>query len=296
MPSLPPIYSLRAFEAAARLNSFKKAADELNLTSAAIAHQVKNLEQGLGVEMFRRHSRGVELNEAGKKYLEIAQTLLGDFKRKTQIFKAQYEAQPMRIGALHVVSERLVLPLVRRFLNDFPDVKAELFADLIEPDLQVNNLDIMIWHGETPPEDLVSMRFLSEKLTPVCSPELLLEYPNGMTLDDLLCVPALYDLYWDEDWSYWLTEVGGPELKNSLGFSLYSALIQTAIDGGGVAIGHTGLLGNEISSGRLVKPFAQEIEAPKSYFVLTSEENLNKPNVRTFWDWVKAEKDKAAVQ
>ncbi|MES0828133.1 LysR substrate-binding domain-containing protein [Ruegeria sp. SCP11] len=296
MPSLPPIYSLRAFEAAARLNSFKKAADELNLTSAAIAHQVKNLEQGLGVEMFQRHSRGVELNEAGQKYLEIAQSLLGDFKRKTQIFKAQYEAQPMRIGALHVVSERLVLPLVQKFLNHFPDVKAELIADLIEPDFRTGNLDIMIWHGETPPDEFVTMRVLSERLTPVCSPELLREYPDGMTLDDLLSVPALYDLYWDEDWNYWLSEVDGPELKNSLGFSLYSALIQTAIDGGGVAIGHTGLLDKEISSGRLVKPFEQEIVAPKSYFVLTSEENLNKPNVRVFWDWIRAEKEKVSKQ
>ncbi|SMX26605.1 Glycine cleavage system transcriptional activator [Pelagimonas phthalicica] len=282
----PPLYSLTAFEAAGRLNSFKKAGAELNLTPAAVAHQVKNLEQSLNVELFKRHARGVELNQAGQDYLQIVQRFLTDFKLRTQVFKSQYDEQPIRIGALHVVSERIVLPLVQDFIHAFPDVRAELVADLVGPNFLANDLDIMIWHGTKPPENYACVQLMSEMLTPVCAPGLLAKFPDGLTLDDLQNVPALYDLYWQDDWEDWLTYVNGPELTNSLGFSLYSALIQSALNGNGIAIGHTGLLRNELASGQLVKPFKEEVPAPKSYYVVTSDNKLMKRNVRTFWDWI----------
>ncbi|UWQ93722.1 LysR family transcriptional regulator (plasmid) [Rhodobacteraceae bacterium M382] len=283
---LPPLYSLRAFEAAARHSSFSKASNELNLTAAAIAHQVKKLEMELGVELFQRRPRGVELNEAGKEYLRIVERLLDDLTRETQLFKAQHRAQPIRIAALHVVSERLVRPLVQAFFSDHPDVRAELIADMVEPDFRSGNLDVVVWHGEIPPPQYPSIRIMSETLTPVCAPQLLESFPAGMTMEDVQKIPALYDLYWDDDWTTWLEAAGGRDLQNSLGFSLYSAMIQTVREGGGIAIGHTGLLEKELKSGQLVKPFDLEIPSRKSYFALTTNEILRKPGVAAFWEWL----------
>ena len=283
---LPPLYSLRAFEAAARHSSFSKASKELNLTAAAIAHQVKKLEMELGVELFLRQPRGVVLNVAGQEYLRVVERLLDDLTRETQLFKAQHRAQPIRIAALHVVSERLVRPLVQSFLSEHPDVRAELIADVIEPEFRSGNLDVIVWHGEAPPPQYPSIRIMSETLTPVCAPQLLDDHPNGLTLESMGGIPALYDLYWEDDWTTWLEAAGGQDLQNSLGFSLYSVMIQTVREGGGIAIGHTGLLEKELTSGQLVKPFDLEIPSRKSYFALTTSEILKKPGVAAFWEWL----------
>lgn len=287
--SLPPLYSLRAFEAAARHSSFSKASAELNVTAAAVAHQVKKLELHLGIELFERQARGVRLNDAGRDYLHIAERLLSQLMRETQLFKSQYRTQPIRIGALHVVSERLVRPMVQSFLTEHPDVRAELIADLVEPSFRSGALDVIVWHGVEPPGEYPSVRIMTEHLTPVCSPALIAAYPDGLALADLPDLPTYYDLFWEEDWDIWLRAAGGPELQNSLGFSLYSAMMQAVREGGGIAIGHTGLIQKELSGGELVKPFDLEVPGPNSYFALTTREMLRKPGVETFWSWLSSE-------
>lgn len=287
MYHLPPLYSLRAFEAAARLNSFSRASKELNITPAAIAHQVRKLEQDIGVSLFRRLARGVELNDAGAQYLDIVQSVLGELMRESTRFQAQFALRPIRIGALHVVTERLVRPLLHDFLQSFPEVRAELIDDREEPDFRSGDHDIVIWYGDAPPEGALSFELMSERLTPVCAPALLANYPQGMPLEALREIPALYDLHWESDWDLWLQHVGRPKLPLSLGFSLYSAMIQSVLEGAGIAIGHTGLLEKELRLGHLVRPFRAEITAPKSYFALTSQDNLKKHNVMVFWDWLR---------
>lgn len=283
---LPSLFSLKAFESAARLGGFSKASEELNVTSAAVAHQVKKLEQELSVELFDRHPRGVSLSNAGQDYFAVTESLLDNLNRETQLFKAKNQSQPIRIGAMHIVSDRLVRPMVQKFIRQFPDVSTELIADMVEPSFRTGQFDVIIWHGATPPAQHLAIRILSETLTPVCSPEFLKDFQNGLTVEDIADVPALYDLHWQDDWQLWLDAAGGKAPQSSMGFSLYSMMIHSVIEGGGLAIGHTGLINQELMEGKLVRPFELEVPSTESYYALTTPEQLGKPGVKALWDWM----------
>jgi len=285
---LPPLNSLRAFEAAARLSSFAEASKELHLTAAAIAHQVKKLEQALGIELFDRGTRGVVLNEAGRAYQRVVERLLDDLARETGVFEAQHLGEPLRIAALHVVCERLVRPMAESFLTRYPAHRAELIADVLEPDFRSGTHDVFVWHGCAPQARFLSRKIMSETLTPVCAPQLLERYPYGMQVSDLAGIPVLYDLYWQDDWNRWLQAAGGPPLHNRMGFSLYSVMIQSVMEGEGIALGHTGLLRRELAAGQLVRPFALSIEDDRAYYALTTADSLRKPAVSAFWHWLEA--------
>lgn len=286
MQRLPPLNSLHVFEAAARLSSFSKAAAELNVTAAAVAHHVKKLETELAIELFERFPRGVRLSDAGAQYLEISQSILEQLMDKTRRFKSQHHNVPIRIGGYHIVADRLIRPLLRDFVASYSDVRAELIADLPEPDFHARQLDVLFWHGVEPPAGYFSRKITSETLTPVCAPQLLESFGGKLSIENLTEIPSLYDINWEHDWPDWLNYVGGPRVSNSVGFSLYAAMIQTVCEGGGIAIGRTGLLKKELDDGLLVKPFPQEIIASKGYFALTTEAALEKPNVLVFWKWI----------
>ncbi|MES0884011.1 LysR substrate-binding domain-containing protein [Roseibium sp. SCP14] len=283
---LPPLYSLRAFEAAARLGGFSKASEELHVTPAAITHQIKKLEAELGVELFVRHHRGVALNKAGTDYLNIVNKLLDDLTRQTQHFKSKHRSQPIRIAGLHIVCNRVLLPAIQTFLVDYPEIRAELIADIKLPEFRSGNVDIIIRHGEAPPEGYETQLILEENLTPVCSPAFAASHLEGLQAKDLSGMPALYDLYWQADWQDWLQAAGLPDLENSLGFSLYSMVIESAVEGTGIAMGHTGLIRKELESGALIKPFELEIPSRNRYYAVTTREILRKQGVRVFWDWL----------
>ena len=283
---LPPLYSLRAFEAAARLGGFSKASEELNITPAAITHQIKKLEAELGVELFVRHHRGVTLNKAGTAYLNIVNKILDELTRETQLFKSQHRSQPLRIASLHAVCDRLLLPAIQQFLAEYPEIRAELIADVKYPEFRSGNVDVIVWYGESPPEEEGDRGRREENLTPGGAPKFLAEHPLGMDAESFKGVPAMYDLHWQDDWTDWLRAAGLPDLESSLGFSLYSMLIKSAEEGTGIAMGHTGLIRKELEAGTLVKPFALEIPCRNRYYALTTDEILRKPGAQIFWDWL----------
>ena len=283
---LPPLYSLRAFESAARLAGFSKASKELNITPAAVSHQIKKLEDELGVELFVRHHRGVTLNKSGVEYLNIVNKLLNELTQETQFFKSQHRSHPIRIASLHVVCDRVLLTVVQAFLSENPQICAELIADVNYPEFRSGNVDVIIWHGENPPEEYVSKLLMEENLTPVCSPDFLSDYPMGPDSGDIKDVPSLYDLHWQEDWHEWLHAAELPNVENYFGFSLYSMLIKSAKEGTGLAMGHTGLIKKELEAGTLIKPFNLEIPSRNRYFAVTTKEILRKQSVETFWNWL----------
>lgn len=284
--NLPPLYSLNAFEAAARLSSFKEAALELNKTPAAIAHQIKNLEASLNITLFTRKHNGVSLNSAGIAYYKIVSSVIRDLNRETRKFKTYHNNRMFRVAALNIVANRLLRPLIQEFLADRPEIKAEIIAYSSPTEFGSQDEDVNLWYGDVPPRDHRFQPVMEEMLAPVCSPSYLAHWGGRLAFDDLVNCRALYDLHWDMDWTIWCRAFNLVEPPNSLGFSLYGGMIRAAEDGSGVAIGHTGLIADELKSGRLVKPFALETPNPNKYFALTKDEKLSDPQVYAFWTWL----------
>ena len=243
---LPPLESLRFFEVAARHQSFARAATELGVTPAAVAHRVRMLEKHLDVPLFDRRRRGVQLNRRGQTYLKEVQRILAEVHGVSE--RQRRWPRRVRIVSVEAVAEKWLVPRLASFKAAHPDIAIEIETNHrgVDPDRR----DFDAWFaytGETAAPRPVTRRedtlleetLYEENLLPVCSPALLAARgrPGGPAdLDDW---PLLYDLGWDADWSYWFGRQGvpTPDLARASGFRLYSMLVQAAVHGLGVAVG-----------------------------------------------------------
>jgi LysR family glycine cleavage system transcriptional activator len=259
---LPPLSSLRAFEAAARKRSFKQAASELGVTPTAISHQIKALEAYLGVELFVRHVRRVELTAAA---LELYATLREGFDR----FAAAIEqvAKPRRrpivkISATTAFTARWLLPRVKHFQDAHSDIDLQLHASDHPVDLHTADVDFAIRYGRGPYPGLLSEALFADRFAPVANPRLGV---NKAT--DLQRLP-LIDFDWlrvdaaNPTWESWfeLADQKSPRSTPRLRLSDESHAIQAAVAGQGVALLSLALVRDEIEAGRLVQPFGPVVD------------------------------------
>ena len=258
---LPPLESLRFFEAAARQQSFTRGAEELGVTVAAVAHRVRLLEKHLDVPLFDRLSRGVRLNRRGQAYLKEVQRILAEVHGVSE--RQRRWPRRVRIVSVEAVAEKWLVPRLATFKAAHAGVAIELETNHrgVDPDRR----DFDVWFaytGETAAPRPVTRRedtlleetLYEEELVPVCSLALLAA--RGW--------PPLYDLGWDADWSYWFACQGEstPDLSRASGFRLYSMLVQAAVHGIGAAIGRSMLIARELESRSLVPLFDRQAEAP----------------------------------
>ena len=300
---LPPLESLRFFEAAARHQSFARAAEELGVTPAAVAHRVGTLEKHLDVPLFDRRHRGVRLNRRGQAYLKEVQRILAEVHGVSE----RQRRWPRRVWIVSVeaVAEKWLVPRLATFKAEHPGVALELETNHrgVDPDRR----DFDAWFaytGETAAprpltcreDTLLGETLYEEDLLPVCSPALLAARgrPDGPA--DLDEWPLLYDLGWDADWSYWFARQGEstPDLSRASGFRLYSMLIQAAVHGIGAAIGRPMLIARELEDRTLVRVFDQQVEAPERCCLITTAASRQRPEVQAFREWVLEEARAAA--
>ena len=292
---LPPLESLRFFEAAARHQSFIRAAEELGVTPAAVAHRVRKLEKHLEVPLFERRHRSVRLNRRGRAYLKELQRILAEVHGVSE--RQRRWPRRVRIVSVEAVAEKWLVPRLATFKAAHPAVALELETNHrgVDPDSR----DFDAWFaytGETAAPRPVTSRedtlleetLYEEELLPVCSPALLAARgrPDGPAdLDDW---PLLYDLGWDADWSYWCARQGQstPDLSRASGFRLYSMLVQAAVHGIGAAIGRPMLIARELEDRMLVPVFDRQEEAPERCCLITTAASRQRPEVRAFREWV----------
>ena len=248
---LPPLESLRFFEAAARHESFLRAADELGVTAAAVAYRVRALEAHLGAPLFERHRRGVRLTLRGQTYLPEVQRILAEVHGVTE----RHSRQPRRVRIISVeaVAEKWLLPRLAALGAAHPDIAIELETDHrgVDPDQRGFDAWIAYTGATAAPrpvtrrqDSLIEETLYEEQLFPVCSPALLAARGQPSGPAELDGWPLLYDLGWDTDWVYWSTcqHQPAPDLSRASGFRLYSMVADAAVQGLGAAIGRPALV------------------------------------------------------
>ena len=291
---LPPLNGLKAFEAAARHRSFTGAARELHVTQAAVSQQVKQLEQHLGLGLFRRSPRGLTLTEAGQTLLPKLTTA---FDLMQTAARDVYDRERQGALTVRVPSSLSILwlaPRIDRFHALCPNIDLRLtalgqIADFSRDDI---DLEIRYGFGDWPGLDAVLM--LNEDVFPGCSPELLSTDPPLTSLADLGDTPLIHVTgypHYAEDWSLWLEQAGQGDLPLPGGYAFdQSAMaLQAAAQGAGIALGRSPLVEGDLISGRLVAPFEFRLPGRGAYWIVYPSSNRARPRVVAFRDWLLAE-------
>ena len=289
---LPPLNAIRAFEAAARLGGFVKAAGELNVTPAAVSHQVKSLEAHLGVRLFNRQPRGLELTTAGLELLPDVTRGFAHFSRAVGALSGGQLAGRLTINAAPSLAALWLVPRLGSFNQAFPDIKVRILADEVAPDLNLGKVDIRIPYGTGRFPGFKSRLLMRDDVFPVCSPSLLNNRPLRR-FSDLRDHILLHDIDTDVDepnmtWARWLRDAG-LNLEVPAGhveFGNSVLLTEAAVRGQGVALGRTALVRDHLETGRLVRPLKISRSADYAYYLVTTVADAERPRVKVFLDWV----------
>lgn len=304
----PPLNALRAFEAAARHLSFKKAAVELHVTPGAVSHQVKLLEDYLGVPLFRRLTRALELTSEAQAMLPKVRGGLDSLVEAVDRARARRARGSLTVVAPPNFAARWLIPRLSRFTDAHPELDLHVASSPATIDTGDEDQEVPEWEGGTGAPAAV-VRFgdgrypgsrvdevFSAAYVPACSPRVLARGRQPLrTPEDLRHYPLVHDDTEMEEgarpsWSDWLQAVGATEVDASRGprFSNASLAFRAALEGMGVALVMKPLVRDEIDAGRLVIPFDIAAPASFSYYLVTSEGGVD-PATEHFRDWLLAE-------
>lgn len=299
---LPPLKALRAFEAAARHLSFTQAAGELHVTQAAISHQVKILEEHLGLPLFRRLNRRLVLTEAGQLYLPILREAFDRIHAGTQQLYKEDDSGPLRVSAIPSLAAKWLLPRMSRFRDRHPDIDVMISANNKLVDFTDDSVEMAIRYGMGNYPGLQTDLLLSDEVFPVCSPSLL-DGPKPLKKpEDLVYHTLLHDEVsrHDEspDWRNWLRAAGvsGVDWNRGPGFSDSSMVIDAAAAGQGVALAHRWLAAADLESGRVVQPFGPAVPSKFAYYVVCPLAFADRRRVRLFREWLLEEAERTSAE
>lgn len=316
MPSrLPPLNSLKAFEAAARHLSVKKAALELNVTSAAVSHQIRTLEDYLGVQLFHRYNRALELTDVAKAALPKLGEGFECLAQAVALLRRHQGGGSLTVSAAPSFASRWLMPRLHRFIAAHPEIDVHISARMrrisvdgkgdvaeratVEAWLADSDVAILYGRGNVP--GIQIERLIDLSITPICSPKLL-EGENPLrTPEDLRHHLLLHDdtgeLYDNEPfWGLWLREAGvtGIDIHKGPHFSHAVLAFEAAIDAVGVLATMPVLAAEDIASGKLVTPFELAVRLPDGYYIASGERANERPAVRAFLGWLRQEAARAA--
>jgi LysR family transcriptional regulator, glycine cleavage system transcriptional activator len=287
---LPPLTGLKAFEAAARHLSFTRAAEELYVTQTAISHQIRALEDRLGVQLFRRLPRGLLLTEEAQRYLPAVRDAFDLIAAATDRLVAVSSSGTLTVSVLPSFASKWLVPRLGRFRVACPDIDLRISTSSHLVDFSREDVDVGIRMGRGVYPGLRVDWLFGESLVPVCSPELL-EGPQPLRRPDDLRHHAL--LHEDDyaGWELWLELAGVQSIPVRRGpiFTDGAMVVQAAADGQGVALARRQLAAGDLAAGRLVQPFDVSIPQDLAYYLVCPEASAERPKVRRFREWLLAE-------
>jgi LysR family glycine cleavage system transcriptional activator len=284
---LPPLKSLRAFEAAARHLSFTRAADELFVTQAAVSHQIKSLEEFLGVTLFIRRNRALLLTDEGQSYWPKIRDIFEILSSATDQLKAQRASGALTVSVVPTFATVWLVPRLSYFSELHPDIEVRLKASDESVDFVREDIDVAIYYDTGDYPGLHSVTLLNERLTPLCSPQFLEGSKQLILPDDLKKHTLLHDGN-TNDWRRWLKFAGvkGVNLNSGPVFSHTAMVQQAAIYGQGIAMGHSVLSQADVLAGRLIQPFELMMESDFSYDIVCPIESAKRPKIKAFTEWL----------
>lgn len=289
---LPPLQSLRAFEAAARLLSMSRAAEELHLTHGAISRQIKALEEHLGVHLFTRMTRRIVLTEAGAAFHVAVVRALGDLMRETQQLRAQAPDKRLSISTSVSFATKWLAPRLHRLKSEYPHYEVHLDVTDSNVDLRSSLVDVAIRYGVGHYPHAESERVLDEFVSPVCSPEYLARRGALSSPADLLECTLLHEDRMLANWDQWfaLAGVGKRRSRQGGAYSHGSMAIEAAIRAEGVALGRSTLAADDVAAGRLMVLFpALQLKAERGYDLVYRIGARHHPKVDLLRRWLTRE-------
>lgn len=285
---LPPLRALTAFEAAARLGSFRAAANELGITRSAVSHQVKLLEDRLGQTLFRRDARRAELTTSGQAYFPTIKEAFDQIEAHTKAIKPSTIDNELTIQVYVTVALKWLIPRLHDFERRFPDTKVRLSTSYIDWDFDESNVDVGLVLARNKHAGHYYAPIFKSMLVPVCSPKLM-QGENGLKTPADLKKHKLIDVYTaEEDWQLWLDAAGVDNItaQNRLSVDSYILAQEAAIEGRGVAMTIGPFAMEEIKLGRLVQPFPLRVPHRHQWYFACNAEHRKKNKVKRFEDWL----------
>jgi LysR family glycine cleavage system transcriptional activator len=284
---LPPLNALKTFEAAARAESFTRAAEELCVTQGAVSHQVKALEAALGIKLFNRERQGLVITEAGRDYLAIVRDALDRIALGTERLLQRQTAGALTVSTSPDFAAKWLVHRLGRFAEAHPDIDLRVSATLHHVDFAREDVDLAVRHGDGAWPALDVVRLCKEQLFPVCSPKLL-SGRNRIRKPADLATCKLLHLENGNAWAKWFDAAGvhkacvlrGPVLNRA------SMLIDAAVDGQGVALARTALAAWDLINGRLVKPFDVALDVANTYWIVCPKATSALPKIAMFREWL----------
>ena len=290
---MPPLTALRAFEAAARHLSFKHAAAELSLTPTAISHQIRQLEDHLGVRLFVRGTRRVDLTPAGQALFPALHDGFDAIAHAVQVVRPRTQPRALVLSTTMAFASRWLLQRLARFAADHPDIALHLHTSDEPVDLQGGAAQLAVRYGPGSYPGLKCVPLLPSRFAPVCAPGLGVCDP-----EDLARVP-LIGFEWfrrdaaTPDWPLWFERAGRAALPRQLHFSDEVHAIQAAIAGQGVALVNLALVAEEVHSGMLRQPFGPELPGHPFHLAWAAAQDGD-PDITIVRDWLLGEAMKDA--
>ena len=287
---LPSLNGLRAFEAAARHMSFTLAASELNVTQTAISHQIRRLEEELGIRLFVRQNRALSLTPEAKEYLPGIRAAFNDLRLATDRLLRKDDGNVLTISTLASLAAKWLLPRISDFQQKHPGIDVRITTSTALVDFRRESVDVAIRYGRGQWPGLRADWLMADRMFPVCSPTLLkgkkpLKKPEDLADHVLLHSSSSMD----DDWRLWLTAAGLPtDLSKQPGvsFDIVYMTLQAAIDGLGVAMGRTSYVQDDIAKGRLVMPFEIQLPVDAGFYLVSPDTKADSPKLAAFRKWV----------
>jgi len=297
---MPPLNALKAFEATARHLSFSKAAAELHVTPAALSHQIRGLEDLLGLKLFFRRARAIELTDAARLIYPGIQTGFASLRQAVERLEPNRQDRVLVVSATPGLTAKWLAPKLYRFLAKHPDIDTRVSASSAYVNFAADGVDVGIRLSSGNHPDLYVERLSEEWLLPLCSPRLLdgahpLRSPKDLVHFTLIQVdlPGVVPT-----WSDWFQMAGVDNIDSTRGLRLNVAdhALDAASESAGVVLAYKLVASRDIGLGRLIVPFGPEIPLPgRSYFFVCQKGHEKRAPVKAFRDWIFAEIEETAA-
>ena len=299
---LPPLNALRAFEATARHLSFSRAAEELHVTPAALSHQIKGLEDYIGMKLFLRKPRAIELTDAGRSLYPGTHAAFGQLRQAVQSLERLRNDHVLVVSAPPGFTAKWLAPRLHRFMTANPEIETRISSTSVLTDFVADGVDVILRNAATPPADMHVEKLVDIYILAVASPRLIEEVGGLDRPEDLLRVPLIHDEsisklpdapYWRE----WFASHGinDPDLSRGLHFNSADHALEAAIEGAGVSLTYRTLAYDDLRVGRLVAPFETLLNFQRAFYIACETGSEERPKVKAFREWVKAEMEHMVV-
>jgi DNA-binding transcriptional LysR family regulator len=292
--SLPTLDFLKGFEAAARHLSFTKAASELFVTQSAVSRQIHALEEQLGVGLFQRRPKDLVLTEAGETLYRATSEVLQHLRDAIDQLDATARPEALTVTCTVSFASLWLIPRLAAFRQERPGADVRIAADNSLLDLARQRMDVGIRFCPPKLAPDHATKLFGEEIFPVCAPALLrdrqrpLKKPEDLAHHVLLHLDEPGGLQPWANWAAWLEPLPGLTMESAgaLRFNHYDQMIQAAVDGQGIALGRSPLIRRFIKQGKLVAPFSRKTVSPRAYYVFTSRDAAERPEVNDFVSWL----------